>query len=81
MKGVDLPQAQLLIANAAVKSLRLQRVPMEDAWHLVLVCPAGPYSLHDAHQQPLTFNTVDDALVLLRKEGVEVTSLALETRQ
>ena len=81
MKGVDLDQAKLLIANAAVKSLRLLRAPMADAWHLVLTCPAGTYVLLAAENTPSAFPTADDALKVLLQEGVQIVSVVLESKQ
>jgi len=77
MKCIDLAQLRLLMDNGAVKLMRIQRAPMEQAWNLVFCCPASEYALQDAGGGLHGFSSADEVIDLLHREGVAVSTLTI----
>lgn len=80
LKALDLNAFRLLLENAAVKQARVQRAPMIDGWHLVLVCAGGEYALCGESNEPMQFPRLDEAVALLEAEGLSVAALTLGVR-
>jgi len=80
MKAVDLRAFRLLLENAAVKQVRIQRAPMSGAWHLVLTCTGGDYAYYDGSDEPCRFCSIDAVVDFLEAEGVSVASLSVGAR-